>query len=593
MFRSVLYCCIGLSLLTCPAVTAASDEIQVLIDVSGSMKQNDPGNLRSDATQLLIKLLPDGTKVALWLFAEETAPLSQSDTVDDQWREQALSATKSIHSRGLYTNIENAIDIVLKNGFAGVSSRNLILLTDGMVDISKDIMVSAESRERILAEWIPRLRQGKIKVYTIALSNQADKELLEKLALDTDGWSETAKSAEHLQRLFVKMALKAAPKDTVPIENNRFNIDSSIREFSVLLFKKAGAVPTQLLTPNRETIDKQNAPPNVSWLDTPGYDLITVKQPMSGDWQIVAEIDPDSQVMILTDLQLHLEELGSYFGEKDELPLKLYFTEQDKLITRKDFLELVRLSISVDGEAPTALATLNGQAGFFGKTLLGLPLGKHQLKFGADGKTFQREISREIEIVPSPILLEKEIDAENRQITLNFIPDEHIINVDTLSLMAHVVRSGHEAETYPVKVEAGKWQLRLDSLAPNASVSVHFNVMAQTPAGKTIEPAIAPITIDDGWFSDLNAPTAPEQTVVNSDATESGDANLPNELAVEQLQTIERNTESESADKPNWWLTGGLVVLANIILAGIIFFVYRTFIRNATKQQQQILERLS
>ncbi|RLA17269.1 MAG: hypothetical protein DRQ56_09430, partial [Gammaproteobacteria bacterium] len=39
-------------------VTKPSVDVRVLIDVSGSMKQNDPRNLRIPALKLLVNLLP-------------------------------------------------------------------------------------------------------------------------------------------------------------------------------------------------------------------------------------------------------------------------------------------------------------------------------------------------------------------------------------------------------------------------------------------------------------------------------------------------------------------------------------------------------
>jgi uncharacterized protein with von Willebrand factor type A (vWA) domain len=97
-----------------PQSPTDTDEIQILIDVSGSMKQNDPQNLRADATQLIINLLPDNAKVSIWLFAEKTTLLSHSDAVDKKWRIQAAKTSQSIHSCGLYTHIEDAIQTSLK-----------------------------------------------------------------------------------------------------------------------------------------------------------------------------------------------------------------------------------------------------------------------------------------------------------------------------------------------------------------------------------------------------------------------------------------------------------------------------------------------
>ena len=435
------------------------EEIQVLIDVSGSMKQNDPQNLRVDAVQLLINLLPDNAKVSLWLFSENTKQLIQTNAVDAEWRRKAVKATSAIHSRGVYTHIEDAIQTVLKEGFTGAGSKNLILLTDGMVDISKDIMVSADSRERILSEWLPRLSQQQIKVQTIALSDQADKELLEKLAVDTGGWSEIASSADQLQRLFLKTAQKVAPKDTLPLNDNRFTVDASIQEFSVLVFKTAGGAATQLLAPDQQKIDKTSSLPGLSWLEAANYDLITVKQPKSGDWRIEAAVDPDNQVMILTDLKLNLADIPQRLAEKQALLMKLHFTEKTALLTRKDFLDLVHITLAMDDKPPVVLPASTGESGYFSLSLSDLPVGKHQLTILADGKTFKREITREIEVISSLIQVEKIGDSATRQVTLKFLPDIAALDVATVAIDAMITKTGEAVVSKRVEPVNGEYDV--------------------------------------------------------------------------------------------------------------------------------------
>nr|WP_305909129.1 vWA domain-containing protein [Methylomarinum sp. Ch1-1]MDP4522017.1 vWA domain-containing protein [Methylomarinum sp. Ch1-1] len=251
-------------LLLCGATNATAQngqaggyEVDVLIDVSGSMKRNDPGNKRISAVKLLINLLPDGTRAAIWLFAQNTHLLLKTAAVDKQWKQRALVLADKIHSRGLLTDIEGAIQTVLREDIAPGSSNNLILLTDGRVDISDDIMQSAESRQRVISDLIPVLQRQRIKVHTIALSDQADRELLDKLSFGTGGWAEALESAEQLQKTLLTMFNKALPQDTVPIKDNRFLIDDAVKEFSLLVFKKAGAAPTRLIGPNGEKLSRQ------------------------------------------------------------------------------------------------------------------------------------------------------------------------------------------------------------------------------------------------------------------------------------------------------------------------------------------------
>ncbi|PPD35115.1 MAG: hypothetical protein CTY19_03175 [Methylomonas sp.] len=567
----------------------SNEEIQVLIDVSGSMKQNDRQNLRVDATQLLINLLPDKANASLWLFAEQTTLLSHSDAVDNNWRMSAIKASKNIHSHGVFTNIEEAIKTTLEKGFNGNGNKNLIILTDGMVDISKDIMVSADSRERILSEWLPRLRERNIKVQTIGLSNQVDKELLERLAIESSGWHETAESADQLQRMFLKTAQKVAPKDTLPLVNNQFNVDSSIQEFSLLVFKKPDAAATQLRAPDQQKISKNNAANNVSWLETTGYDLITVKQPMPGNWQIEAAIDPDNQVMILTDLKMHLNDLPNFIGEKQQLPLKLYFTEKNDLISRTDFLNLVTVSFSIDKKAAIQLPALTNESGYFGHTLNELPPGKHVLSIVADGKTFKREVSKELEVIASPITVKPVVDIEHRAITLKFEPDIAIIDTAHLHITAQIQHANNPAISKSVEDAHGEWLLKLEPLAVGETVSVHFEVTANTLDGKTINPALAPVKLDDSLFTSPATAKATEEPISSASAhSESHESSADTTAATHQ-----KDTEPAVEAEKNWAMIIGAVLGINFLLCVIGFFGYKALKKANLKRQQQLLERLA
>lgn len=555
-------------------VAAAQDEVQVLIDVSGSMKQNDPKNLRVEASKLLISLLADGSKASIWLFAEKTTPMAHSDAVDAAWKKQALQDTARIHSQGLYTHIEDAIQTVLNDGFKGRGHKHLILLTDGFVDISKDIMVSADSRERVLSEWIPKLQQENIQVETIALSDQADKELLDKLAFDTGGWMETAESAEQLQRVFLKMVQKAAPKDTLPLTGNQFAVDSGVKEFSLLAFKKPNSAPSQLLTPEQQKINKQTSSPDVAWLENPAYDLITVKQPGVGDWRLEAETDPDNQVMIVTDLKMQLDELPSFIAEKEAVTLKVHFTDRGKPIVRPDFLDMITMIVTLDQQAPLRLQPVAGEAGFFAKTFSGLGLGKHSFKIVGDGKTFKREILREIDVIAAPIAVEKIIDPDKRKVTLKLMPDAKLLDVTTLAVDATISRAGNPPETHAVEVKDGVWAIKLDDLAAGSETTVNFHAEAKTTDGKTIAPAIKPVKIDDEFF--LKNRPQPEPPVV----------------AEHQSQPLESH-EKPPATVTDWLLLGGTILGVNLLLFGGGFFIYRALKKAQAKKQQQLLERLS
>ena len=116
------------------------DDIRIVIDVSGSMKKTDPANLRVAAMKLLNGLIPSGAKAGVWTFGKYVNMTVKWGSVDNNWRKLADIGAEEIHSNAALTNIESALSRSAKgwNKTDPDTRRNLILLTDGQVDISKD-----------------------------------------------------------------------------------------------------------------------------------------------------------------------------------------------------------------------------------------------------------------------------------------------------------------------------------------------------------------------------------------------------------------------------------------------------------------------
>ena len=84
-------------------------DVRVLIDISGSMKHNDPQNLRASALRLLTGLLPKGARAGVWTYGHYVNMLVPLGEVDTAWKNQAEGAASKINSFGLFTNIEDAM----------------------------------------------------------------------------------------------------------------------------------------------------------------------------------------------------------------------------------------------------------------------------------------------------------------------------------------------------------------------------------------------------------------------------------------------------------------------------------------------------
>lgn len=378
-------------------------DVRVLIDISGSMRQNDPDNLRRPALRMLAGLLQPGTRAGVWTFARWVNNLVPVAEVDAAWKQRTQSLSDQIGSPGQFTNMEEVLDRASADwqGEPTSHARHLVLLTDGMVDVSKVEADNAASRTRILDSLLPRLQAAGVKVHTIALSERADHALMKRLAGDTGGWYQQVASADELQRVFLRMFETVGKPDAVPLQDNRFVVDGSVKEATVLVFSKPGAPPVVLLSPDGEEFNDSDLPAGVAWFRDQGYDLITIDTPRKGEWGLRADVDPDNRVMIVTDLKLRASEVPAHLAVGEQARIEAYLTNRGERVSRQAFLRLLEVRAEASGPGAAGALPLNDrgeqddeQAGDGRYTLAygeSQAADEKQLLIAVDSPTFMRE----------------------------------------------------------------------------------------------------------------------------------------------------------------------------------------------------------
>jgi len=496
-------------------------DVRVLIDVSGSMKQNDPHNLRRPALRLLVGLLPEDSRAGVWTFGRYVNMQVPLGKVDAGWKARARQGASEIHSYGLYTNIEEALKRSIED-WLGASTRyqrHLILLTDGMVDISKDRTKSSVSRQRIIDQLLPRLKGLGARVHTIALSQKSDQELLRLLATATGGWYEQVDNAEQLQRIFLRLFEKVGQPDTLPLKDNRFVVDESIKEVTLLVFHQAGAAPTRIVPPGGGGFDAGSAPRGVAWHRDEGYDLLTITKPKPGEWRIEAAVDPDNRVMVVTHLKMKTTDIPNRVLLGEQIPLQVQFTDKDRPITEKAFLNLVEVKMQqVDANGPGEPRPIydDGKEGdekaadgvFSTRIGEGLAAGKVELIIRAEGKTFQRERRQFFELAaPATLELVEQEQAGRPGILVKVTPNMDLLQAEGLSFTASL--SSSEGEERPVMLLPGvdgvaqeSW---IDPSALAGNWTLNVTVSGKMKSGQPLEVALEPVTIQ----GKLAAPSAP------------------------------------------------------------------------------------
>jgi hypothetical protein len=487
------------------ADTNPNADVRIIIDVSGSMKQNDPQNLRSPGLRLLGGLMPGDAESGVWTFARYVNMLVPLQKADDTWRERVQQKSSEIHSHGLFTDIEQALQKATANVKVSdpAKQRSIILLSDGLVDLHQGKASSDQSRQNIINKLLPQIKQKGFRIHTIALSEDADHELLKQLSMATDGWYHQVDNADELERVFLHLFEQATQRDSVPLVDNRFTIDTSVNEMTILVFRENETDVTQLVQPDQKNQSYETHEPSVSWMQEKHFDLITIDKPMSGEWFIDGNIDPDNRVMVLTDLRMETIDLPNNIlaGEQFDIVAKL--TDHGKQIDRQDFLQLVTAELStqpLQGEPINNKMTLNNQTATFMANLGKLfDSGQNDIVITAKSDTFERQRRQSVNVVALPFdVTVTQLDVDSRSHRLSMSADASMIDPQSLQISA--LLSAPDGSEFPYEVlrqSENAWQLTVADLQPETAYQLSLQIRGKTPAGRNVFLQPKPIQLLD------------------------------------------------------------------------------------------------
>lgn len=532
-----------------PSERPAGADVRIVVDISGSMKETDPDNLRRPAVRLLARLLPSDASAGLWTFGQYVNMLVPYGEVTQAWRDTMVARSEEINSVALYTNLglalEKATDDWLSEG--SLASTQVIVLSDGKVDVPGNDAADAAEQRRILETLLPDLAARGATIHAVGLSELADVAMLRQLARDTGGSFQLAQNAEALNLAFANALNTAVPQQQLPIEGDGFSVDSGVEEFTALIFSgqdPSEASGLQLAQPEGEPFGPDNLPANVRWASEPGYDLITVTNPTAGRWQIIGELGQGSRVTVVSDLAMDVSQIPAEFSEQAPLSIAVRFTEEGEALTNPDFLSVMRVSLSItasDGRAGTKVLSPETppEDGVYRDNVPRLPAtGRYQIDVVADGSTFSRKFSA---------------------MTSFRVPGEE----PPLEVVSEPLVPDLSQQVQPLEAEglspSGSQPEATDSSSPEASDNAPGDAASQEPASAT-EPGV-----------DEPASEAPTEGAAAETGTEQPEAAAPDD---EAFASQDSDTEASALfGLPIWMLAAGAAGL--LVIAGLVAFALK------------------
>jgi uncharacterized protein (TIGR03503 family) len=551
-------------------------DVRVLIDVSGSMKQTDPKNLRKPALDLIVRLLPDKSRAGVWTFGNSVNMLMPFKPVDAAWRKQAAAKSNEINSVAMYTNIGKALDEVSfdKKSLSADYKTHIVLLTDGVVDIGKDAVANNAERQRIISDILPSLKTAGYVIHTIALSENSDIDLLKKISIATDGVYTQAVSADQLMSVFLKIFDQAVPAERVPLENNGFLVDASIKEFTALIFRKPGEDKTVIISPEGKEYSATNPNDGINWYRTDKYDLITADLPKPGQWKIKTEIAPQSRITVVSNLQLVVEPLKNNLHSDDVLAVTYSFQENGKTVSDKDFLGLIEANAIVakdktEENSSTSFTLATPPAdGFFHQNINMFPTtGDYELHLYVDGKTFKREFKHSLTVRDKLLVLEKtQAAAEGGKATYTYkvSTDDKIVDLKKTQVSVSIKNSqNNNMEKTLNLLDNNRWEFSFSPVQDgDYTVDIHAH-------GELVEGGTLDETVHADSFSYVTK---------KAEQTSSIAASIP-------VAKPPKPLEEKSDNNANNLLLYISIGLGNLLLIVAGYFAYKFFMGGKAKDE--------
>lgn len=197
-------------------------DIVLVLDKSGSMKQNDPYRLMGQAAKEFVKQLGEEDAAGLVVFGTQAAavqPLAPLGT--GKQRDDLLSKIEQIRYADACTNIaagiERGLDELKTHG-RPESTHVILFVTDGIMDMGSAAQ-NEEKRRWLREQLLPDVRDRGIRIFSIALTEQADIALIQEMARETKGEYYRAISASEISDRFrrIATALRPSIKQQSPI----------------------------------------------------------------------------------------------------------------------------------------------------------------------------------------------------------------------------------------------------------------------------------------------------------------------------------------------------------------------------------------
>jgi uncharacterized protein (TIGR03503 family) len=305
----------------------------LIIDASRSMQRTDPERLRDQGAKLFVRFLSEGDRVALIEFEQETKVIVPLTPVSPDVLSDLDSKIEGVSDEGNFTDLRapvvKALEMLSQDS-RPEQQKCVVLLSDGKMDPHPSSGTKEDLINSMREVDLPLYRQRNIKLYTLALSEEADKTLLGEMANITGGLHWYAQNADTIHKIFSDLFLTLKKPQVVALEGSRFEVDDSVTEATFFISRKNADLQVTIVDPQGKKFNNDEFPTGVKWYRGDLFDVVTVRNPLPGPWGVQGVEEAEGYATLLTDLKLQVRWPESNLRVGDSMAFMARLIEKDE-----------------------------------------------------------------------------------------------------------------------------------------------------------------------------------------------------------------------------------------------------------------------
>ena len=321
---------------------------------------------------------------------------------------------------------------------------------------------------------------------------------------------------------------------------NRFRVDHMVDSMTLLIHREYGSAPVIIVRPDGSKWYVNRFPDDsVSWMEGLTGDMITIKKPMPGPWQLIGQVVDGSVIDKVSTLSIDVDPLPQplFQGERVKVTARLLGDEEKVRLPGLDFMmnwtaRFISENNSADenyvaGTFIVGAYRDNGEElderpddGVFTSDLdLEQPWGDYTLQVRAKNAVLDREYNQAFRLSKRPIDIELLTpDDPNSGIwTLNISLDEQVIKLEQTHLDLEILGpTGKRVPVHLTDFNQAQTKIALPKVIDFGSYDIKINAVTTTVNSREIY-----LSLPELFFNLVRPPEPPpskEELAAKADA---------------------------------------------------------------------------